>query len=519
MFSALRLGLSPLRGLLRINSFRFPAVNWRKIGAALGLLGLSGFFGLVAAYLGYFADIKALYYVVALGFIIAVPFVVLSRENPARFTFTALLVGLPAVAFIVPPGRLGITVFDYGMLFLLMATLWKRLVASNEISDPLFPTPVFWIIQILSVPLVIFAQFPGIAAWVFLENFLIYTFFLAMLQELASEDGGESLLLLFSIAVIILAIGGLFEKVTHINLSLHGTNINQITLAAGAFIHRAGGFFQDPQKAAQFMGCAGVLLFSVALGRRFRHASGRMVVVLACLAAFAALLLTASRSALLAALLMIPFVIMFGTRGGVVIKLMAFIVVSIIVFTGILVPTDVLVGLLPKSVSSRLGSLEESLYFRIRVWFDTWEMFANHRLTGIGLGGFQSYLLRENPAMQSYMGIGGALGAGYVPDQPESGYFKILYEGGLLGCLASALLVMAALRRAWRVLVSSVAPPEWKVEVIGSLASLVVFGLSFITLFTMSDERNAVILILPLAIIWARSMALDAAVARLGAGR
>jgi O-antigen ligase len=188
---------------------------------------------------------------------------------------------------------------------------------------------------------------------------------------------------------------------------------------------------------------------------------------------------------------------------------LAFIVLLAIILTVFFIPNNILLGMLPLEVTSRLGTMEESLFFRIRIWFDTWKMFADQPITGIGLGGFESYLLAENPSMKNYMGIGNTQTGIFIPGQPESGYFKILYEGGLLGSLAAFLLVIAAFRRAFLVLHSPDALPEWKTEVVGSLISLVVFGLSFATLFTLSDERNIVILVLPLAIIWARSMALD----------
>ena len=470
---------------------------------------ISAFFGLFIAYFCYVTGYAAIYYLLALVLIILLPLIVMTRDDPTHFAFTALLVGLPVIPFIVPPGRLGVSIFDYSMLFVLLRELWSRATDRHVAHTPFFPTPVLMWIQILVIPVVLMAHFPGISTWVFVENLLIYTFFLVVLREIQTTGGGERLLFLFSIAVIVLAIGVLFEKITNINLSMSGANLNRSAYAAGVLVNRASGFFQDPQKAAQFFSCAGVLLFPIGLGHRFTRSGIRFTVWLASLVAFFAVFLTASRSALIAGFILIPFIILLGTRGGALVKLSSIFVVSVMLFVVFLLPTEALVGMLPIEVASRLGNLDESLFFRIHIWFDTWDMFADQPITGIGLGGFRSYLLAKNPAMQNYMGIGGPLGIGYVPDQPESGFFKILYEGGVLGSLASLLLIYSVFRRALLVMFAPDALPEWRAEVIGALAALLVFGLTFVTLFTLSDERNVVVLVLPLAIIWARSMALN----------
>lgn len=489
-------------------NLRTPNVRKSDVFVVLGTGFIAAFLGLFVALFCYVAGYAAIYYLTALLLIILLPLIVVSRENPARFAFLLVVLGLPAVAYIVPPGRLGVSVFDYSMIFVALAEMWRRAMRRKGDHTPLFPSSEWRWVFFLMLPVVALAQARGVSAWTFIEISLIYVFFLATLRELETNEGTERLFLLLALSTIVLALGTLVERVTHINLSMSSANLNQVSYAGGMFIHRAGGFFQDPQKAAQFFSCAALLLFSIAIGRPFSSARIRLIVILAALAAISGLFLTASRAALLAAIVVVPAAILFATRSGAAAKLVSISFVSLIVLTAMLIPTATLIDMLPKEIASRLPNVEESMHVRMKLWFDTWDMFADHPLSGVGLGGFKAYLIAKNPGLHNYMGMGSPLGGGYIPDQPESGYFKILYESGIIGSLAATLLLLATLHRAARVILSPAAPQAWKAEVVGAMAALLVFAMTFATLFTLSDEKNVVILVLPLAVIWARSIAL-----------
>jgi O-antigen ligase len=154
----------------------------------------------------------------------------------------------------------------------------------------------------------------------------------------------------------------------------------------------------------------------------------------------------------------------------------------------------------------RFLRIGEELESRWLIWFDTWDMFADQPLTGIGPGGFRSYLLETRPGVFNYYGIGTATGVPYIPDQPESGYLKILYEGGLLGSLAALLVAGDGVRRALAVIGDRAASAAARTECIAALAALATFGLTFVTLFTVSDPRLGALLALLLAVIWHRSL-------------
>jgi len=171
-----------------------------------------------------------------------------------------------------------------------------------------------------------------------------------------------------------------------------------------------------------------------------------------------------------------------------------------------LTPTETWLNIVPSAISERFLQSQAEFENRFAIWFDTWNMFADHPITGIGLGSFQSYLIETQPTVYNYYDIGTAAGVTYIPDQPESGYLKILYEGGIAGSIAALLVVGDALRRAIAVIAGSDTNSDARTEGIAALAGLLTFGATFVTLFTVSDGRIAAILAFLLAVIWHRSM-------------
>ncbi|HEX5126926.1 MAG TPA: O-antigen ligase family protein [Rhodocyclaceae bacterium] len=501
----------PVQVAERVSSRMQRDGTWLVIGILALVIPFAVILSYVATILAYGLSYYILYYVGMAVAVVLTAIYVFTRNDPARFALYALLPAMPLWNVFVPPGRFGVSVFDCVMFFVLMVECWRRIWKTDKQAFSFFPSRSLLWIQLLCIPVVLLSQFHGVSIWTFVENFLLYLFFLLCLREFKTKEGTDRLLSYFTVGVLLLAIGVAIEKLTGYNFSMHGVNYNAVSLGEGAIVHRPAGFFQDPQKTAQFMSCAGVLLFSIALGGRFMRGSVRLCVIGAFFAAFAALVLTLSRSSLIAGTLALPIVFIFGTRGGALAKFGVGLTVMLVLIVAILVPADTLISLLPRNLVDRFDNLNDSFYFRVRVWLDTWNMFADHPFSGIGLGSFRDYLLANNKGMRGYFGIGGLRGAAYVPDQPESGYFKILYEAGVLGCTATLLLVVDTIRRAMKVLLSRTTEQLAKVEVLGALITVIVFGISFTTLFTTSDERDAAILLIPLAIIWARSMALEQA--------
>jgi O-antigen ligase len=478
-------------------------------GAALLLavvLAGAAIAGMMAAVVGSMAGTRAIYYAVVLGFIVVGGLVAVTRREPLRFVFLALILCVPFAGTPVPPGRYELTVFDVVMVLLTIGLLWKRLAGSPAATGPIFPTGSLTLAWLLAVPCVMFSYFPAMSLKMFVLTFAVYTFSLYALEELKREGGFERLTRLLSIALIVVAAGCFIESVLHVNLSLSGTNLNRLSYAAAGFeIYRSGGFFQDGQKAGAWLACMITFLLVLAVRGRLRDPKLRFLAWTGIVLGLGALVTTVSRAAILSCLAASVLALFVFNRwsGAVKVLIGAGAVAAAIVMA--LIPLDTWMGILPAAVAERFSNSREEFLHRIMIWFDTWNMFADQPMTGIGFGSFRDYLKATQPAVSNYYGLGEAEGVAYVPDNPESGYFKILYEGGILGSLAVLIVVLDALRRALGV-VSSSTNPDARTEAIAALAALMVFSVTFVTLFTVSDNRVAALVAFFLALIWHRSL-------------
>jgi O-antigen ligase len=219
-----------------------------------------------------------------------------------------------------------------------------------------------------------------------------------------------------------------------------------------------------------------------------------------------ALATTISRSAILACLSVSAVTLFLFNKWNAAVKLVILAGVLAMTVSTALTPKETLLDILPDTIARRFVNLQDDLEIRRKIWFDTWDMFADHPLTGIGFGSFRPYLIETQPTVLDHYGLGAEAGVVYVPDQPESGYLKILYEGGIFGSIAALLVAGDGLRRALFLLVRKEASSLARTEGIAALAGLITFGATFVTLYTLSDPRVAAIFSFFLAVILHRSL-------------
>jgi O-antigen ligase len=464
------------------------------------------FAGMVTAVAGSLAGYRALYYVAVFGLIVIGGIVAVTRAEPLRFVFLALIACFPIASAPVPPGRFGLTGFDAVMLALTIGLIGKKLFASSTAGAALFPTKSLLIAWLFSVPCVVFSQFPLESLLVFGVRFAAYVFLVFALDELRRESGFERLVLLLSIVLLFMAAGLFVEHVLHVNLSLQGSNLNQLTYVGGLEIYRAGGFFQDAQRGGAFLASMITFLLLLSIRRRFRGTKMRFLLWAAIAVGLAAMVTTISRSAIFACL-SVSALALFAFNGWNAAAKLAFMgSMMLVVVLMALVPIEAWQNIVPATTMARFAALSADFESRREIWFDTWNMFADHPLTGIGLNSFRSFLIETRPNVFNYYGMGEAEGVVYIPDQPENGYLKILYEGGIAGSIAVLLVIGDSIRRALTVIASNNADSDARTESIAALAGLVSLGVTFVTCFTMSDGRIMGILAFFLAVIWHRSL-------------
>src|SRR5262249_5797958 len=109
--------------------------------------------GLAIVELGSRATDRAPYYVAVFGSLAAAAVIALTRREPLRFVFLALIAGFPLASAVVPPGKLGVTAFELATLLLALGILWAKLVAQERIV--VFPTGALlaaWSLLLVCIP-------------------------------------------------------------------------------------------------------------------------------------------------------------------------------------------------------------------------------------------------------------------------------------------------------------------------------------------------------------------------------
>lgn len=491
---------------MRLTREAKPGPRW-PTPATTHVLALAACAGVFAGVAGTAAGPRAVYYCAILGAVAIGGFVAVTRREPARFAFLALVAALPLSDALIPPARLGIRLFDAVMLALAMVLIARRLTAPPRDRHPLFPSPSLGGAWLLFATCVAFSLYPIDSAKALLVDVAVYyAFFLYALEELRRPGGFERLTAIWAAVTIVLALGLFIDHFFRINLGLRGSNLNQLSYIMGREIWRAGGFFQDPQKAGAFLASMVAFLLMLAVRGRFVGLRMRLLVWAAVATGMVALFTTIARGAIVACIAVSLLALGAFNRWSAGIKLLTAAALAAALLVAAVVPVDAWLDLMPRSVAARFAQMADELNIRITIWFDTWDMFARHPLTGVGPGAFQSYLLETRPGMTGYYGIGVAEGVRYVPEQPENGYLTILYEGGLVGSVATLLVAGDALRRLFTVLARGAGNADARSEAIATLAGLVSFGVTFTTLFTPGDPRIAALLMFLLAIAWRHTL-------------
>jgi O-antigen ligase len=472
------------------------------------LAGTAAFAGMAIAVIGGMAGYRAIYYVAVLGLFAVGALITITRKEPLRFAFLALIACLPIASATVPPGRFDLTIFHAVMIALMIWGIARQLSGSSATFESFFPTRAILIAFVLLIPCIAFSQYPLWSLQEFmLKNFVAYVFFLFALEELKRENAFERLVFLLSIVLLVMAVGLYIDHFLHINLSMRGSNVNQDTISeSGLTIYRAGGFFQDPQRAGDYLACMITFLLLLNVRGRFSGMKLRFLVWLAIAVSFGALVTTISRTAILACVSVSAITLFLFNKWNATAKLLIVGSLLVAAMSVTLIPVETRLNVLPSTVRDRFMYMHEELDDRLMIWFDTWDMFSDHPVTGIGIASFRPYLIETRPGVVNYYDIGRAEGIAYIPDQPESGYLKILYEGGIVGSLAALIVIIDVVRRALAVIARNAASPDARTEMIAALAALVSFGVTFITLYTLSDERLAVVFAIFLAVILRRSL-------------
>jgi len=461
-------------------------VLWGVLFIAFVALGLSGIVWVTS--LPTFNLVKAtLILIPAISFMLYLSV----NKDPLKLCFFMAILLLPILGVIVPPVRLQLTMFDF---FGLMAVgLLLIAVAKKGKGIDLFPIRYLWIPIVFVIPSFLLSIDYGTSAIQFLRMLEIYAIFIAGYYYLQLPESFQKYHLILACVLLVVSLFVVLQKVAGINLMIYQER--GAVSAGNMMIQQGSGLFQDPQKAGQFIA---VLLayFSILIARKAVIGKWlKRIVYIAIILSVFGLLLTVSRLAIATGFAVILGAFFFLSKAGIFYRFfLGSVAIAAVILIVALGSRDFIRFVVPAEVAQRFELAESSGKGRFEIWEDTFHIFMDNPVVGIGPGSYQEYLIQSDSAWKRYRDMGGV-----VPIQPESGYLKVLYEIGVVGFLGFLYFFIAAITDVVRQLrfakTKEVASYAW-----AALGGVVIYITTFVTLFTPSDPRNA---ILPLLLLLA----------------
>ena len=457
---------------------------WRRF--ALIAMGAAMVFCYLATVYKFFGprSTSPLFYILFYGMpLVWCAFITLSRKDPLAFLLIVIVFLLPFIGIFLPPRR-----FIYSFLHVIgwmigILILVYKVTGKERIR--FFPTSAAWIPLLFIIPSVMtsIVIITSLRTFLFISSY--YFIFVAYNHYMQKKGWVDRIILGLSVSLIIASLMVYIHHFTGIDPSLT-RHAREFGTFGGMLVHRSSGVFQDPQKAAQFLGVFLVFFLILILQKCTANKLYRRLFIFAVILSSFALLLTVSRAAIFSTTLVALFAIMFLNRYSIPIKtlIISFSVSTILAVA--LLSGGLFKSIMPASLAARTDAAA-GVQGRMDIWKSTWYMFENNPITGIGPGGYRTYLVQTNPEMRARDRKGRR-----VPIMPESGYLKILYETGIVGLAGCIYLLIAFLVFSLKRLLT-LKFISGKALTIAASAAMLVFLSSFTTNFTIHDSRDAMI--------------------------
>lgn len=392
----------------------------------------------------------------------------LFSKQPRRIYLLFMLYALPLIDLKITPWQWGsLSLFDglsYVMLFLNykdFLTIYKP----NRFYFGGFLTLVF-LLLLGSLT----SNFITNSLLTILSVFPVFIYARLLMVECVKDDKflskmikGLQFACLFSMAFLAA------QLVVGLDLTFYA-ELNQNTLDSNGI--RYPSFFHDSQKYAQFLA---MLSFLFLINNKNIKRPGFKNLLLF-LSVAVAIFLTGGRSAFLGLSAGVLFLLIFAgvqykkyiiagcLAGGL---LIAFFSKSLIMF-------------------NRNDDFNNSFDFRAAIWQEAYDIYREHSFLGIGIGNYKDYVSRYS--QDQYLVLENEI---IFLDQPENGYLKILTEFGAPAFLVAFILILGPAIGAIRAWVKRKADTR----VLLFIAPIICWLVSFVSLYSLTDRRNQLVLI------------------------
>ncbi|OQP56027.1 hypothetical protein A4H97_20820 [Niastella yeongjuensis] len=411
---------------------------------------------------------KSLGVVLTAAAILVFVVLLLLSKQPRRTYLLFMLYAMPLIDMKITPYPLGsLTLFDglsYAILFLRYKD-FMSIFKPNRFYFGGFCTLIFLlIIGSLTSSFVTNSLFTLLSVFpVFIYGRLI------ILECIHDEKFFDKLVRALQIACLISLVFLAVQLVVGLEFRLY-SELNQNTHDSNGT--RYPSYFHDSQKYAQFLA---MLSFLFLINRKNIRRPG-LVNLLLFLAVTAGMFLTGGRSAFI------------GLSAGVFFLLL---------FTGMQFKKYIIAGCMAGGIAiaifshslvvfNRDDDINNSLDFRTSIWKEAYGIFKANPYLGIGIGNYQDYVTLY--AQDQYLILEDEV---IFLDQPENGYLKILTEFGGPAFLIVFILIIGSGVGAMRAWVKG----QTDARVLLIIAPVISWLVSFVSLYSITDRRNQIVLV------------------------
>lgn len=415
-----------------------------------------------------------LHYFLAAGTVISYLVIILFQKKPRIFYLLYVILLLPVMDLPITPENMGsykvfdgISCISFLILFNEFLYVSKKHLKYHILFIFLFLVLIFGALN---------SNFIGNSLRSTLSFFPVFIYAKSFINEYdENKNFKKNIIFCLKLVAIISIIFLIIQIIFGLKFTFY-PNLNRNTLDFRGV--RYPSYFHDPQKYEQFL----VMLSFVFLINEKQIDKPSLKNYLAFAIVFVAMLATGGRSpiiGLFAGLLLLFFFL--GVRYKFI--LLSFILLGVIIL--LFFSSSLL-------ILQRSATFNEDYLFRASLWQESNTIFQNHPVLGIGTGNFLKFVstFSDNYFVSAENDV-------VFFDQPESGYWLILTEVGLLGFTGFFLFIILPIIQSIKTYFNL----KKNLVSIIFIASIISWLFSFISIYSLSDKRILIIVITMVCLI------------------
>lgn len=408
------------------------------------------------------------YYLIAFFVLSAfITLMLFTRGDKNKLYIKYIIFLYPLIALDYFPSTISPNLFDYlTIIYLLIFYRYKKISVENGVIY----FRIFSLLTIIAVLGIFFADsYSYLTKTAILQYFTVFCYAKLLVDECISDSSFIfSVVNFLKVPLIISFIFLIIQLIIGPGFSFERSQNHNVISGLST---RFPGFFQDPQKYAQFLSVSSLLL----LIKKSNIKSINLLDILLFIASIVAMMYTGGRAGFGGWLIGILILILFG---------------SVQYKATILVAGSILFSILYNYAEifpmfNRVVSLSEDYDFRYAIWQDAFNIYLDHPFLGIGIGNYSHYVSLHNPDQFWW-----ADNAYAYFDHPESGYLKFLTEFGTIGFIAVFSMILLPVYFSYHVFKKT-----RSFNILILVAALVSWMISFYTLYSLDDNRIKILIV------------------------